>query len=81
MTVIPDIAVSFRISQCNLYSKNNKPDLTRRFLFLTGDVVAFDFLPFMEEHKVSCISKPFEVQNLISSINDLFQLRERDDAM
>ena len=56
-----------------LYCKEKKPELEKRFLFLTGDVVASDSLRFMEEHKVPHVPKPFDLKNLISTITGLLQ--------
>ncbi|MFQ6094259.1 MAG: PAS domain S-box protein, partial [bacterium] len=56
-----------------LYCKQKRPYLTERFLFLTGDVVAPNSHRFIEEHKVPHLSKPFNIEDLVSSVNLLFQ--------
>jgi len=54
------------------YCKEKKPDLTKRFLFLTGDMVAHDSMVFVEENKVPFISKPFDLDKFLSFISTLF---------
>jgi CheY-like chemotaxis protein len=56
-----------------LYCKERNPALARRFLFLTGDVVAPGSLSFMKEHGVPHLTKPFDLRDLISSVNLLFK--------
>ena len=55
------------------YWKEKNQDLAARFLFLTGDIIAPESLRFMKEHRLSYVSKPFKVDDFISSINLLFQ--------
>jgi PAS domain S-box-containing protein len=58
-----------------LYCKREKPDLSKRFLFLTGDVGTSDSLDFIEDHHLPYVSKPFNLENLISSVSRLFQAK------
>ena len=59
-----------------LYCKEKRPDLARRFLFLTGDVGSVDSLRFMEEQKVPYVSKPFDLKDMVSSFALLFTKEE-----
>lgn len=56
-----------------LYCKEKRPDLVKRFLLLTGDVVGQDAFRFIEEHNVQSISKPFDLKEFISSIHRLLK--------
>ena len=56
-----------------LYCKQEKPHLAQHFLFLTGDVVAPDTMRFIDEQKIPCISKPFDLEDVISALSHLFQ--------
>jgi two-component system NtrC family sensor kinase len=51
------------------YCKENKPTLAQHFLFLTGDVVAPDSLRFIEENRLPYLSKPFDLKDLVSSVD------------
>lgn len=46
------------------------PHLTRRILFITGDTVSRDTNAFLEETGAACLTKPFEVSNLLHAINE-----------
>lgn len=54
-----------------LYCKEKKPELTKRFLFLTGDIADPESLLFFKGHQVPRLSKPFDLKNLIASVNTL----------
>jgi two-component system NtrC family sensor kinase len=53
------------------FCKEHKPKLKKRFLFFTGDIISPLSLRFLEENSVPYISKPFDIKNLISSVNRL----------
>ena len=55
-----------------LFCKEERPDLTKTFLILTGDVVSPDSLQFMDEYKIPYISKPFNLDEFVLSVNKLF---------
>ncbi|UCE17451.1 MAG: PAS domain S-box protein [Gemmatimonadota bacterium] len=51
------------------YCEENKPAFARHFLFLTGDVVAPESLRFIEENRLPYLSKPFDLRDLVSSVD------------
>lgn len=38
------------------------PEITRRFVFMTGDVIAENFKDFLKQHSLPCLPKPFSIQ-------------------
>lgn len=55
-----------------------RPDLVRRLLFSTGDVVSSDVADFLAESGQPVIEKPFELARLEELLNQI--LRENDGA-
>jgi len=49
-----------------------EPQNTRKFLFLTADPVAMDTRQFFSERGVHFLRKPFQVQELLETIDRLF---------
>jgi hypothetical protein len=47
----------------------NRPELSSRMLFITGDIVNEETTKILQKTGIPCIEKPFRVQELISAIN------------
>lgn len=45
--------------------------LQRRFLFVTGDVLAAQTYEFLERHRVPCVAKPFRVEELLEKVHSV----------
>lgn len=58
------------------YCKENQSELAKRFLFLTGDVVSSESLQFLTANDIPYVSKPFDLQHLISSVNHLLHPKQ-----
>lgn len=56
------------------------PHAKRRFLFLTGDPVPAGARAFFSEHGVHFLRKPFKVQDLLETIDDLFKRNQSLDS-
>ena len=50
-----------------------RPELSERFLMLTGDVAAPESQSFMAAHSILHLSKPFDIKTLVSSVHLLFR--------
>jgi signal transduction histidine kinase/CheY-like chemotaxis protein len=44
------------------------PELARRTLFMTGDVVSDTFQAFLSEHHLTCLSKPFAISEFRAAV-------------
>lgn len=49
-----------------------RPDLARRVLFMTGDVVNDTFQSFLERHRLDCLSKPFAAGEFRTAVSRMF---------
>jgi len=47
---------------------SNRPDLTARMLFITGDIVNEETSEILRRTGVPCIEKPFRVQELLEAV-------------
>jgi signal transduction histidine kinase len=58
------------MSGAELYSvvKNRWPDVARRFIFITGGAFSPEARRFLDESVISCINKPFQLEELLELI-------------
>jgi DNA-binding response OmpR family regulator len=49
----------------------NRPELSRRILFITGDTVNRETMDILQKTGAPCIEKPFRVAQLLRSIETL----------
>jgi CheY-like chemotaxis protein len=49
------------------------PEAAKRTLFMTGDVVSDVFQKFLEEHHLSCLSKPFAISEFRAAVTRMFR--------
>jgi PAS domain S-box-containing protein len=55
------------------YCQETKPDVAKRILIITGDVVDPETMRLMKEQNLPFLPKPFDTEELISSVSRLFQ--------
>jgi DNA-binding NtrC family response regulator len=48
--------------------KVNRPELARRIVFITGDIVNEETVAVLKETGAPCVEKPFRVQDLIETV-------------
>ena len=51
--------------------KSHRPDLVKRMLFVTGDIVNEATLQTLKNTGVPCIEKPFRVQELVNAVKEV----------
>lgn len=51
--------------------ESNRPDLVRRMLFITGDIVNEETTEILRRTGVPCIEKPFRVQELLAAVKQV----------
>ncbi len=54
-----------------------RPQLARRIVLMTGDVMAAETRAFVERTGARCITKPFDVRTILGVVRDI--IRERDE--
>lgn len=52
---------------------NNKPELAKHLLFITGDVANEETMSTLRKTGVPCIEKPFRVQELMDAIEKVLE--------
>jgi DNA-binding NtrC family response regulator len=53
--------------------KENRPELLRRMLFVTGDIVNEETMKTLKNTGVPCIEKPFRVHELVSAVKEVVE--------
>jgi CheY-like chemotaxis protein len=48
--------------------KLNRPELAKRIVFITGDIVNEETVSILRETGAPCVEKPFRVQDLLASV-------------
>jgi DNA-binding NtrC family response regulator len=51
--------------------KANRPEMVKRMLFVTGDIVNEETMQTLRRTGVPCIEKPFRVQELINAVKEV----------
>jgi len=51
--------------------KENRPELVKRMLFITGDIVNDETTEILRRTGVRCIEKPFRVQELLAAVKQV----------
>ncbi len=49
------------------------PESAKRMFFMTGDVVSDTFQAFLQQHNLTCLSKPFAISEFRSAVNRMFK--------
>ena len=73
MGVISDMRTPGGVSGADVHAwiRANRPELSRRILFITGDTVNRETMDILEKTGAPCIEKPFRVAQLLRSIETL----------
>lgn len=48
--------------------KKNRPELSKRIVFVTGDIANEDTAAILKETGAPCVEKPFRVQDLLTTV-------------
>ena len=54
-----------------LKAKELRPNLEKRFIFITGFAAESDLKNFLSEHHLKHLAKPFQIQELIDCVKEL----------
>jgi len=73
--VISDMRTPGGVSGDDVHAwlKANRPELVRRMLFITGDIVNEETLDTLQRTGVRCIEKPFRVQELVTAVKQVLE--------
>lgn len=73
MGVISDMRTPGGITGADVHSwiQKNRPELSHRILFITGDTVNQETMTILEQTGAPCIEKPFRVSQLLNSVETL----------
>jgi len=55
--------------------KDNRPHMTNRIIFVTGDTVSLDTRSFFENSQSRYLAKPFKIEEVKEAIQQTFELR------
>jgi two-component system, NtrC family, sensor kinase len=55
--------------------KDNRPHMTNRIIFVTGDTVSLDTRSFFENSRSRYLAKPFKIEEVKEAIQQTFELR------
>jgi len=73
--VISDMRTPGGVSGDDVHAwlKENRPELVKRMLFITGDIVNEETLDTLQRTGVPCIEKPFRVQELVNAVKQVLE--------
>jgi DNA-binding response OmpR family regulator len=73
MGVISDMRTPGGVTGADVHSwiRTNRPELSHRILFITGDTVNQETMSILQQTGAPCIEKPFRVAQLIKSVETL----------
>ena len=52
---------------------HNRPELSAKILFITGDIVNEETIQTLQRTGVPCIEKPFRVQELVTAVKNVME--------
>jgi signal transduction histidine kinase len=80
--VVTDLKMPGSISGQDLFrwAQRERPEIARRFVFVTGDTMSEDALVFLEATGRRCVQKPFSVEGYLDVLRDTLEGRERAAA-
>ena len=75
--VVTDLRMPGSVSGQDLYrwAETHRPDLARRFVFVTGDTVSESALAFLETTGRRCVQKPFSVEAYLDALRGTLEPR------
>jgi len=73
MGVISDMRTPGGVTGADVHAwiRANRPELSHRILFITGDTVNQETMAILEQTGAPCIEKPFRVAQLLKSVGTL----------
>ena len=68
--IISDMRTPGNVDGGGVYQwlKLHQPELSRRIVFITGDIVNEDTVAILRETGAPCVEKPFRVQDLLATV-------------
>lgn len=68
--IISDMRTPGNVDGGGVYQwlKTNRPELAKRIVFITGDIVNEDTVAILRETGAPCVEKPFRVQDLLATV-------------
>jgi DNA-binding NtrC family response regulator len=68
--IISDMRTPGNVDGGGVYQwlKSNRPELSRRIVFITGDIVNEETVAILKETGAPCVEKPFRVQDLLATV-------------
>jgi len=68
--IISDMRTPGNVDGGGVYQwlKINRPELSRRIVFITGDIVNEETVAVLKETGAPCVEKPFRVQDLLATV-------------
>jgi CheY-like chemotaxis protein len=68
--IISDMRTPGNVDGGGVYQwlKANRPELSKRIVFITGDIVNEDTVAILRETGAPCVEKPFRVQDLLATV-------------
>jgi DNA-binding response OmpR family regulator len=79
MGVISDMRTPGGVTGADVHAwiRANRPELSHRILFITGDTVNQETMAILEQTGAPCIEKPFRVAQLLKSVETLLASEAR----
>ncbi|HWC15610.1 MAG TPA: response regulator [Terriglobales bacterium] len=79
MGVISDMRTPGGVTGADVHAwiRANRPELSHRILFITGDTVNQETMTILEQTGAPCIEKPFRVSQLLKSVETLLASEAR----
>jgi|SRR5579871_1097685 len=68
--VISDFRTPGRVTGADVHRwlAKNRPELSRRLIFITGDIASDDTVFYLAQTGTPCIEKPFRLQQLVDAV-------------
>ncbi|HEY3929135.1 MAG TPA: response regulator [Candidatus Koribacter sp.] len=68
--IISDMRTPGNVDGGGVYQwiKTNRPELARKIVFITGDIVNEETVAVLKETGAPCVEKPFRVQDLLATV-------------
>jgi len=68
--IISDMRTPGNVDGGGVYQwiKANRPELARKIIFITGDIVNEETVAVLKETGAPCVEKPFRVQDLLATV-------------
>jgi DNA-binding NtrC family response regulator len=73
--VVSDMRTPGEIDGADVHEwlKHNRPEMVKRMLFVTGDIVNEETAQILRRTGVPCIEKPFRVNELVSAVKEVIE--------